>query len=225
MKRNMTYLLAGILLSATALASAKPIVVGGKLDPEAQLLSQMIILTLRNAGLEVTDKASLGDTGVNRKAILAGEIDTYAEYTGNAVYLFPDAKITAKQSKNPGVVYGLARRLDGKQGISWLRPANANNTWAVAVPQAFAAQNKLSSYADLAAYLKKGGELKVAGSPEFFNRDDGRHQRRERGHGLRYRRLYCGPETGGAQRPPECPAGVPACPDHPHRDAEGQPPD
>ena len=172
MKRNMTCLLAGLLLSATALASAKPIVVGGKLDPEAQLLSQMIILTLRNAGLEVTDKASLGDTGVNRKAILAGEIDTYAEYTGNAVYLFPDAKITAKQSKNPGVVYGLARRLDGKQGISWLRPANANNTWAVAVPQAFATQNKLSSYADLAAYLKRGGELKVAGSPEFFNRDD-----------------------------------------------------
>ena len=172
MKRNMTYLLAGLLLSATALASAKPIVVGGKLDPEAQLLSQMIILTLRNAGLDVTDKASLGDTGVNRKAILAGEIDTYAEYTGNAVYLFPDAKITAKQSKNPGVVYGLARRLDAKQGISWLRPANANNTWAVAVPQAFAAQNRLSSYADLAAYLKKGGELKVAGSPEFFTRDD-----------------------------------------------------
>jgi osmoprotectant transport system substrate-binding protein len=172
MNRNLSYLLAGALLSASSLAAAKPIVVGGKLDPEAQLLSQMIILTLRNAGLEVTDKASLGDTGVNRKAILAGEIDTYAEYTGNAVYLFPAAKITPKQSKNPGTVYGLARQLDSKQGISWLKPANANNTWAVALPQAFAAQNKLTSYTDLAAYLKKGGAFKIAGSPEFFDRED-----------------------------------------------------
>jgi osmoprotectant transport system substrate-binding protein len=172
MKPNPIYLFAGLMLTGASLASAKPIVVGGKLDPEAQLLSQMIILTLKNAGLEVTDKASLGDTGVNRKAILAGEIDTYAEYTGNAVYLFPEAKITPAQSKSPGTIYNLAKRLDSKQGVTWLKPANANNTWAVALPQAFATQNKLSSYADLAAYLKKGGALKVAGSPEFFNRDD-----------------------------------------------------
>lgn len=176
MKRNSTHLLAGlaltVALAGSSLAAGKPIVVGGKLDPEAQLLSQMIILTLKNAGLDVTDKASLGDTGVNRKAILAGEIDTYAEYTGNAVYLFPDAKISAQQSKTPGVIYSLAKSLDAKQGVTWLRPANANNTWAVAVPQAFATQNKLVSFTDLAAYLKGGGTFKVAGSPEFFNRPD-----------------------------------------------------
>ncbi|ULH16567.1 ABC transporter substrate-binding protein [Deinococcus sp. KNUC1210] len=172
MKRMLNLTVAALLAVSAATAAAKPIVVGGKLDPEAQLLSQMIILTLRNAGLEVTDKASLGDTGVNRKAIMAGEIDAYAEYTGNAVYLFPAAKITAAQSKNPGTIYGLARQLDSKNGITWLKPANANNTWAVAVPQAFATQNKISSYVDLAAYLKKGGAFKIAGSPEFFNRDD-----------------------------------------------------
>ncbi|GGQ96731.1 glycine betaine ABC transporter substrate-binding protein [Deinococcus ruber] len=172
MKRMLNLTVAVLLGVSAATAAAKPIVVGGKLDPEAQLLSQMIILTLRNAGLEVTDKASLGDTGVNRKAIMAGEIDAYAEYTGNAVYLFPAAKITPAQSKNPGTIYGLARQLDSKNGITWLKPANANNTWAVAVPQAFATQNKVSSYVDLANYLKKGGTFKIAGSPEFFNRDD-----------------------------------------------------
>ncbi|MFC4455809.1 glycine betaine ABC transporter substrate-binding protein, partial [Deinococcus sonorensis] len=88
---NRTFVLLLAALVSASSASAKPIVVGGKLDPEAQLLSQLIILSLKNAGLDVTDKASLGDTGVNRKAILAGEIDTYAEYTGNAVYLFPTA--------------------------------------------------------------------------------------------------------------------------------------
>lgn len=162
-----------VLAAATvSVAAAKPIVVGGKLDPEAQLLSQIILLTLKNAGLDVTDKSSLGDTGVNRKAIQAGEIDTYAEYTGNAVYLFPKAKITAAQSKNPGTIYGLARQLDSKNGITWLKPANANNTWALVVPQKFAADNKIATFSDLAAYVKRGGSFKVAGSPEYFNRDD-----------------------------------------------------
>lgn len=164
-----------VSLTALALigsAAAKPIVVGSKLDPEAQILGQMIVLTLKNAGLEVTDKTSLGDTGVNRKAILAGETDVYPEYTGNAVYLFPAAKITAKQAGNPGTIYGLARALDAKQGITWLKPANINNTWVIAVPEKLAQDNKLISVADLARYVKGGGKFKLAGSPEFFNRPD-----------------------------------------------------
>lgn len=153
-------------------ASAKSIVVGSKLDPEAQILGQMILLTLKNAGLDVTDKTNLGDTGVNRKAILAGEIDVYPEYTGNAVYLFPKAKITSKQAGNPGTIYGLARALDAKNGITWLKPANVNNTWVIAVPEKLAGSAKLKSVADLAKYLNGGGTFKIAGSPEFFNRPD-----------------------------------------------------
>ncbi|WP_081424556.1 ABC transporter substrate-binding protein [Deinococcus soli (ex Cha et al. 2016)] len=171
---NRVALLGAALLTAGALgsASAKAIVVGSKLDPEAQILGQMIVLTLRNAGLDVTDKTNLGDTGVNRKAILAGEIDVYPEYTGNAVYLFPKAKISAKQAGNPGTIYGLARQLDSRNGVTWLRPANVNNTWVIAVPQALAQSAKLSSVADLARYVNGGGKLKMAGSPEFFNRPD-----------------------------------------------------
>ncbi len=161
---------ASLILTASALA--KPVVVGSKLDPEAQLLGQMIILTLQNAGIDTTDKTTLGDTGVNRKALLAGEIDVYPEYTGNAVYLFPAAKINPKDAGNPGKIYGLARQLDLKNGVTWLKPANANNTWVVALPQAFASQNKLRTLADLAKYLNGGGTFKIAGSPEFFNRPD-----------------------------------------------------
>lgn len=162
------------LTAATLLgtASAKGIVVGSKLDPEAQILGQMILLTLKNAGLDVVDKTNLGDTGVNRKAILAGEIDVYPEYTGNAVYLFPAAKITPKQAGNPGTIYGLARQLDSKNGITWLKPANVNNTWVIAVPEALATSAKLKSVADLARYVKGGGKFKIAGSPEYFNRPD-----------------------------------------------------
>lgn len=159
-----------LLLAAPALA--KPVVVGSKLDPEAQLLGQMIILALQNAGIETTDRTTLGDTGVNRKALLAGEIDVYPEYTGNAVYLFPQAGIDPKDAGNPAKIYSLAKALDAKNGITWLKPANANNTWVVALPQDFAAKNHLKSLADLARYLKAGGTFKIAGSPEFFNRPD-----------------------------------------------------
>ncbi|GGJ29245.1 glycine betaine ABC transporter substrate-binding protein [Deinococcus roseus] len=159
-------------LALTSSAFAKPIVVASKLDPEAQLLGQIILLTLKDAGFEVTDKTSLGDTGVARKAILSGEIDVYPEYTGNAVYLFPDAKIAEEKAQNPQVIYGLAKELDAKNGITWLNPANVNNTWALALPAAFARANKISTYTNLATYLNRGGNLKVAGSPEFFNRPD-----------------------------------------------------
>ncbi|ADV66694.1 ABC transporter substrate-binding protein [Deinococcus maricopensis] len=168
----MNRLLFLTLAVTTSAALAKPIVVASKLDPEAQLLGQMILLTLRDAGLDVTDKTGLGDTGVARKAILSGEIDVYPEYTGNAVYLFPDAKINLASSRNPRGIYALAKKYDAKNGITWLQPANVNNTWALALPAKFAQANKLSTYADLAAYLKRGGTLKVAGSPEFFNRPD-----------------------------------------------------
>ncbi|WP_027482811.1 ABC transporter substrate-binding protein [Deinococcus pimensis] len=161
-----------ITLALVGSALAKPVVVGSKLDPEAQLLGQMIILTLQDAGIEVTDRTTLGDTGVNRKAILAGEIDVYPEYTGNAVYLFPDAKIGAKDAGNPTKIYALAKQLDAKNGVTWLRPANANNTWVVAVPEAFAKQNRLTSLADLAKFVSGGGKFKIAGSPEFFDRPD-----------------------------------------------------
>lgn len=168
----MKIILSLTLAALVGSAGAAPIVVGSKLDPEAQILGQMILLTLKNAGLEVTDKTNLGDTGVNRKAILAGEIDIYPEYTGNAVYLFPAAKIGAKQAGNPGTIYGLARQLDARNGITWLKPANVNNTWVIAVPQALATSAKLGSVADLARYLQGGGRFKIAGSPEFFNRAD-----------------------------------------------------
>ncbi len=167
--KKVLMLSVAVLVSA---AAAKPIVVGGKLDPEAQILGQIIYLTLKNAGLDVTDKTALGDTGVNRKAIMAGEVDVYAEYTGNAVYLFPDAKITPKQAGNSGTIYNLAKKLDAKNGVTWLKPAKVNNTWVISVPQELASTNKLKSVTDLSRYLKGGGKFKIAGSPEYFNRPD-----------------------------------------------------
>jgi osmoprotectant transport system substrate-binding protein len=170
MKKRLVLLMLPLLFVSQA--AQKPIVVGSKLDAEAQVLGQMIRLTLNDMGLPTQDKTALGDTGVLRKAILSGEVDVYPEYTGNAFYLFPEAKITTEQASNKSTIYKLARDLDSKNGITWLVPANVNNTWVIAVTQALAKSAKLSSVADLAKYVNGGGVLKIAGSPEYFNRED-----------------------------------------------------
>ncbi|MFN3267381.1 MAG: glycine betaine ABC transporter substrate-binding protein [Deinococcales bacterium] len=169
MKKLLVFVL---LLLFVSQAAQKPVVVGSKLDAEAQVLGQMIRLTLNDMGLSTQDKTALGDTGVLRKAILSGEVDVYPEYTGNAFYLFPEAKISTAQASNKNTIYKLARDLDAKNGITWLVPANVNNTWVISVTKTLSQRAKLVSVADLAKYLNGGGEFKIAGSPEFFNRED-----------------------------------------------------
>ena len=43
------------------------------------------------AGIATIDRTRIGATPVVRKALLAGEIDLYVEYTGNAGLFFNDA--------------------------------------------------------------------------------------------------------------------------------------
>lgn len=50
----------------------------------------------------------------------------------------------------------------------WLEPARANNTWAIAVTEEFAADEGLVTMSDFAAYVNAGKPVKLAASDEFF---------------------------------------------------------
>jgi len=125
-------------------------------------------------GFATVDKTSLGPTDVNRKALLAGEIDCYPEYTGTALStFFPNEKISPAVMRNATESYNLAASLDKRlNNIDWLAPSPANNTWAIAVPQKLATQQKLVTLSDFAAYVNKGGFVKLVGSAEFVQRPD-----------------------------------------------------
>lgn len=170
-----TVLSLGALSLGAAFAQSKgPITVGSKIDTEGALLCSMSKLLLEQAGFTVKDRCSTGTTPIVRKALLEGEIDLYPEYTGNIVYLLPEQKINPSIALNASKVYQTARTLDKKvNNIVWLRPANANNTWAIAIPQKLAAAEKLKSLADLAKYINAGKTFKMAASQEFADRDDG----------------------------------------------------
>ena len=145
------------------------ITVGSKIDTEGALLGTMIVLVLENGGFSVIDKTQTGSTPIVRSAIIAGEIDIYPEYTGNAYYFF-SGETEADVWKDFQAGYEKAAQLDlAANDIVWLTPAPANNTWAISVRNDLARSASLETLDDLAAYVNAGGKFKLAASEEFVS--------------------------------------------------------
>ncbi len=143
-----------------------PITVGSKIDTEGSLLSQIIILMLRDNGFEAIDKSQFGPTSVVRKALETGELDVYPEYTGNGAFFFDEAESDVWKDARSG--YERVKELDMEAfNMVWLEPAPANNTWAIAIPQELAAKEGIKTLDDFAAYVNGGGYVKLIGSEEF----------------------------------------------------------
>ncbi|QPN26679.1 ABC transporter substrate-binding protein [Brucella sp. BO2] len=151
----------------SSLAEAQ-VVVSSKIDTEGGVLGNIILTVLNANGIETTDRIQLGATPVVRKAITAGEIDIYPEYTGNAAFFFN--KADDPLWKDPAKAYETAKKLDyDANKIVWLTPSPANNTWGIAVRKDVADENKLSSLSDFGKYIAGGGKVVLAASSEFVN--------------------------------------------------------
>ena len=163
-----TITLALLLLMGAAAAAAPPVVVSSKLSSESAMLGQMIRLLLEHHGIPTLDRMTLGATPVVRKALLAGEIDLYVEYTGNAGFFFNRPADPAWKDLQRG--YELGARLDLEANrIVWLAPARASNAWALAVRRDLATQRRLVTMSDFARWVREGGDVKLACSAEFAN--------------------------------------------------------
>ncbi len=163
---------ASVWAGGSSEAPAKgPVTVGSKIDTEGGLLGEMIVLLLRDNGFQVVDKVQLGTTDVVRKAIISGEIDIYPEYTGNGAFFFQGTDPLVW--KDPEKGYQTVKKLDmDANKLEWLQPASADNTWAVAVRKDVSDQERIRTWEDFAAWLKRGGAIKLAASEEFVNRPD-----------------------------------------------------
>ena len=157
-----------LALLLTAGAANADVVVSSKIDTEGGVLGNIILAVLDAHGIPTTSRIQLGGTPVVRKAILAGQVDIYPEYTGNAAYFFN--KTDEPIWKDAGKAYEAAKKLDyEKNKIVWLTPAPANNTWGIAVRKDFAKANSLVTFSDFAKFIDKGGNVKLAASAEFVN--------------------------------------------------------
>ncbi|MFC3612866.1 ABC transporter substrate-binding protein [Lutimaribacter marinistellae] len=155
-----------ITLGLTSALSAD-ITVSSKIDTEGGLLGNVVALALENAGLPVERRLQLGGTQIVREAILAGQIDIYPEYTGNAAFFHNEAD--SDIWKNAADAHDRAAELDVGQGLIWLQSAPANNTWAIAVRGPLARENGLATMSDFGAWVAAGGDVKLAASTEFVS--------------------------------------------------------
>ncbi len=121
---------------------------------------------LQKNGFQTVDKSQLGPTQVVRQALLNGQIDMYPEYTGNGAIFFPNVDPSVWKDAQKG--YDEVKTLDKQQNnIVWLQPAPANNTWAIAIPKSLSDKENIHNLTDFAAYVNKGGTVKLAASDEF----------------------------------------------------------
>jgi osmoprotectant transport system substrate-binding protein len=153
---------------AAAPAAPAAVIVSSKLSSESAMIGQMIRLLLDANGIATVDRMTLGATPVVRRALLSGEIDIYVEYTGNAGFFFNVAADPAWKNLRQG--YELGARLDyAANRIVWLTPANASNSWALAVRRDVADAYHLKTMTDFGRWVASGGRVMLACSAEFAN--------------------------------------------------------
>jgi osmoprotectant transport system substrate-binding protein len=146
--------------------------VGSKEFTEQLVLCEITAQALESAGADVTRTCGLSGTNSVRSAQLSGDVDMYWEYTGTGW-------ITHLQrtdpSSDPTELHQAVTAADEEEnGIVWLPPAPADNTYAVAVAEGTAEKlgvHTLSDYAELAA--SDPDQASFCGAAEFFGRADG----------------------------------------------------
>lgn len=169
MRKLLNSLRVGVALALIASAQLHAaVVVSSKLSSESAMIGQMIRLVLNAHGIKTVDRTRIGATPIVRKALIAGEIDLYVEYTGDAGFFFNMPSDPAW--KDPQKGYELGSRLDyAANRIVWLTPAKANNSWALAVRRDVAVANHLTTMSDFARWVSRGGKVVLACSAEFAN--------------------------------------------------------
>ncbi len=143
------------------------ITVGGKFFTEQYILAEITTQILEKEGFNVTRKVGLGSNLV-RKAQEQGEVDLYWEYTGTSLVAYN--KFHEKLSRS--ATYEKVKELDKEKGIIWLDPADANNTFALAMNKDKYNSTNIVSLSDIAQRYKDEN-LKVAVTAEFLGRPDG----------------------------------------------------
>src|SRR5690606_17060502 len=165
-------MLAAAALIFTAWSASAQVVVSSKIDTEGGVLGNMIIQMLEKNGIQTENRLQLGGTPIVREAIKAGEIDIYPEYTGNGAFFYNRAGEAIWNDAEGG--YQEVKKLDGEaEGLVWLTPAPANNTWAIALRAEVAGDNNLATMSEFGAWVADGGAAKLAASAEFVNSEAG----------------------------------------------------
>ena len=158
--------------SATSAASGpgagKPAVtIGDKNFAEENILGQLYAQALKAKGYTINLKSELGSSEIIFKALTAGQIEMYPEYTGTLL------SAIAEQTTEPAsaeAAYTEAKKFVEGKGFTLLDKTPFYDSNALIATPAYASANHLTSIADLKPLGKK---VKLGGAPEFKTRFEG----------------------------------------------------
>ncbi len=142
-------------------ALARDIAIGSKKFTESVLLADIAAGLCESSGAKVELRQELGGTRLLWSALLGGEIDVYAEYTGTLAQEILAGEDVATDDK-------MTRALAAK-GLRKSRPLGFRDTYALGMMRANAARDGITKISDLALHPS----LRLGFSDEFINRKDG----------------------------------------------------
>ncbi|HET9552204.1 MAG TPA: glycine betaine ABC transporter substrate-binding protein [Anaeromyxobacteraceae bacterium] len=156
----MAALLAATPGRAAEPAAAPEVRVGSKKFTEGVILGELARQVAGAAGARAVHRRELGGTRVLWDALLAGEVDLYAEYTGT---------LAEELLRMPGASDEALRRALEARGLRMGAPLGFEDTYAIGVAEATADRLGLRRLSDLAAHPA----LRLGLSHEFMDRRDG----------------------------------------------------
>ncbi len=159
----------GVQSSAASLpGTGKPaVVIGDKNFAEENILGALYAQALKAQGYSVTLKDNIGTSEITWKALVAGQINLYPEYTGTLL------SAIAGVTKNPTsatAAYTEAAAYASKHGFTLLKATPFYDSDALAALAGYAKANHLTTISDL---KKLGTKVILGAAPEFATRFEG----------------------------------------------------
>lgn len=143
-------------------------VVGSKNFTEQIILAELLAQQIEaHTSLKADRRLNLGGTLICHQAMLAGQMDLYAEYTGTALA----AVLGERSSNDTEMVYGTVRdAYRDRFGFDVGPPLGFNNTFAIVVRSEDAKKFNLRTISDLAPHA---AQWRAGFGYEFMERSDG----------------------------------------------------
>jgi osmoprotectant transport system substrate-binding protein len=143
------------------------ITIGTKNFTEQYILGELYTQALEAKGIEVELKSDIGSSEIVDRALLAGSLDMYPEYTG---VMLSEIAGRHREPRSADEAYRQAKAFQERRGFTLLDMTPFSDSNAVAATHDFAREHRLRSLADLDNV--PGGAV-IGAPPEFGTRFEG----------------------------------------------------
>jgi len=165
------YLLSLPFLTAACRQSSQPhLTVGSKFFTEQVILAELLAQHIEaRTGIHVDRKTNLGGTLLVHKALIAGQLDLYVEYTGTALTAVLNESPAANDTS--ATIYDRVKQQYAQRfHLAVTEPLGFANSFAMVVRSNDAAQDHLRTMSDLAPVASR---FRLGVGYEFLERPDG----------------------------------------------------